>query len=315
MDLADDILSGDVRAAARLMRRLDDGDPAAAPVMARLYPRTGRGRLVGVTGSPGTGKSTLIDALIERMRSAGRRVGVVAVDPTSPFSGGAILGDRVRMQRHATDPGVFIRSLATRGRLGGLSASTAGVAQVLDAMGFERVVIETVGVGQDEVEVVSLADVVVVVVSPGQGDDVQAQKAGVLEIADILAVTKADLPGADRAVRELRAAASLAPAGARHPPVLAVSATTGTGIDDLVAEIERRLSALDAEGRHEGVVRGRTEAIVADLAVQTLAARVRGVMASDPAVRDALDAVARRETDPGAVAGLVLERVAGTGER
>jgi LAO/AO transport system kinase len=309
MDLAERILAGDVRAAARLMRMLDDGDARAAAVMSALHPRTGRARIVGVTGSPGAGKSTLIDALIAAFRSAGRRVGVVAVDPTSPFTGGAILGDRVRMQRHATDPGVFIRSLATRGRLGGLSASTGEVVSVLDAMGYERVVVETVGVGQDEVEVVGQADVVVVVVSPGQGDEVQAHKAGVLEIADVLVVNKADVAGADRTARDLHLAVDLAAARARHPKVLRTVASTGDGVPDLVAEVERLLAEMDREGRAAEVARARAEAVVADMAAAAFAARIREVMASDPAVRDAIDRVHRREAAPRDAADLLAGRV------
>ncbi|MGC4113407.1 MAG: methylmalonyl Co-A mutase-associated GTPase MeaB [Myxococcales bacterium] len=202
--LADSILRGDVRAASRLMRAIDDRDPSAIGELRALFRHTGRAWIVGVTGSPGAGKSTLVDQLVSGMREAGRTVGVVAVDPTSPFSGGAILGDRVRMQSHATDPGVFIRSLATRGSLGGLSRATSDVVRVLDAMGKDVVVVETVGVGQDELDVARLAHTVLVVVVPGMGDDVQALKAGILEIADVFAVNKADHEGADRTLRELR---------------------------------------------------------------------------------------------------------------
>ena len=309
MDLADCILAGDVRAAARLMRWIDDADPRADALVTRLFPRTGRARLIGVTGSPGTGKSTLIDALIQRMRAAGHRVGVVAVDPTSPFTGGAILGDRIRMQRHTTDPGVFIRSLATRGRLGGVSASTAGVVQVLDAMGYDRVVIETVGVGQDEIEIVSLADVVAVVLAPGLGDEVQAQKAGVLEIADVLVLNKADLPGADRAVRDLLGTVELAPAGARRPMVLKTTATDDTGVDELLAELERLLDSLARTGRLQDAARERAETLVADHAMGVVASRTRALLADDDAVRAALDAVHRRELSPAGAAAVLLARL------
>ena len=202
-EIAAAVRAGDVRTAARLMRDLDDARPGAVEVMKRLYPHTGRAYVLGITGNPGAGKSTVVDALIDYYRKQGKRVGVVAVDPTSPFSGGAILGDRIRMQRHATDDGVFIRSLATRGHLGGLSRSTSDVVAVLDAMGFDVVIVETVGVGQDEVDVVSQAETAVVVTVPGLGDDIQAIKAGILEIADVLVVNKADREGADRTVRDL----------------------------------------------------------------------------------------------------------------
>jgi len=202
--LAERIVGGDVRAAARLMRDLDDRYSEAEETLRALFPMTGRAWVIGITGSPGAGKSTLTDQLIGHHRRAGRTVGVIAVDPTSPFSGGAILGDRIRMQDHATDPGVFIRSLGTRGNLGGLSRSTSDLVKVLDAMGKEVILVETVGVGQDEVEIASLAHTVVVVAVPGMGDDVQAIKAGVLEIADVFCVNKADREGADRTIRDLQ---------------------------------------------------------------------------------------------------------------
>ncbi|HEY6101133.1 MAG TPA: methylmalonyl Co-A mutase-associated GTPase MeaB, partial [Anaeromyxobacter sp.] len=211
--------SGEVRAAARLMRSLDDRLPEAEAALRALFPRTGRAYVVGLTGSPGVGKSSLTDRLISQYRKAGKSVGVVAIDPTSPFSGGAILGDRIRMQDHALDPEVFIRSLATRGHLGGLSRSTSDVVQVLDAMGKDVVIVETVGVGQDEIEVATFAHTVVVVAVPGLGDDVQAIKAGVLEIADVFAVNKADREGADRTVRDLQMMLELRRTVAGRPPV------------------------------------------------------------------------------------------------
>jgi GTPase len=201
--MIDKILAGDIRTAARLMRDLDDREPAALATLKALFPHTGNAYMVGITGNPGSGKSTVVDALIGHYREAGERVGVVAVDPTSPFSGGAILGDRIRMQRHALDPGVFIRSVATRGHLGGLSRSTFDIANVLDAMGFQRILIETVGVGQDEVDVMKAAHTTVVVTVPGLGDDIQAIKSGLLEVADVLVVNKSDREGADRTERDL----------------------------------------------------------------------------------------------------------------
>ncbi len=198
------VLHGDVRAAARLMRLIDDALPEAEVALRALFPHTGRAQLVGITGNPGAGKSTLVDRIVALLRKQGKTVGVLAVDPTSPFTGGAILGDRIRMQDHALDPGVFIRSLATRGQLGGISRATSDCARVLDAMGKDVVLIETVGVGQDEVEVCKLAHSTVVVVVPGLGDDVQAIKAGILEVADVFAVNKSDREGSDRTVRDLR---------------------------------------------------------------------------------------------------------------
>ena len=201
--MVEQILQGEVRAAARLMRELDDGVPAARETLKHLYRHSGRAHIIGLTGSPGAGKSTLTDRLIQYLRQQGKTVGVVAVDPTSPFSGGAILGDRIRMQRHATDEGVFIRSLATRGHFGGLTASARAVITVLDAMGKDYILVETVGVGQDEVEIAATAYTTIVVTVPGMGDDIQAIKAGILEVADILVVNKADREGASRTYQEL----------------------------------------------------------------------------------------------------------------
>jgi LAO/AO transport system kinase len=230
------VLAGDAGAAARLMRDLDDDQPGARAALRALYPRTGGAFVVGITGHPGVGKSTLVDGLIAWYRARGASVGVVAVDPSSPFSGGALLGDRVRMQRHATDDGVFIRSLATRGQTGGLSRSTAATVAVLDAAGFSIVLVETVGVGQAEVDIAGAADAVVVVTAPGLGDEVQALKAGLLEIADVLVVNKADRDGADLAVRDLTTMLQLA---ARPPgsgrgagsELSGASAAAGAGVD------------------------------------------------------------------------------------
>lgn len=291
------------------MRLLDDGDPRAVPVLASLFASTGHAHVVGVTGSPGTGKSTLIDGLIGRIRDSGRTVGVVAVDPTSPFTGGAILGDRVRMQRHATDPGVFIRSLATRGRLGGLSASAGMVVQVLDAMGYDFVLVETVGVGQDEVDIVRHADVTVVVLSPGQGDEVQAHKAGVLEIADVLVVNKADQAGADKTAGELHLAVEMAPQGARKPEVMRCVATEGTGLPELLSEIERLLDDLSREGTLDSVVGNRSETLVTDLVMQCVGAGVEKLLEQDDGVRELVAQVRKRQIDPYQAAQRIIEKL------
>ncbi|MEO7144804.1 MAG: methylmalonyl Co-A mutase-associated GTPase MeaB [Bryobacteraceae bacterium] len=230
------ILAGDVRALARAATMVENGQPAARELLTELFPHAGRALTIGITGAPGTGKSTLVDGLTQTIRAEGRTVGVVAVDPTSPFSGGAILGDRIRMLRHHDDPGVFIRSTATRGWLGGLARTTMDLTLLLDAAGRDVVLVETVGVGQDEVEIVRLADVTVVVLVPGMGDGVQALKAGIMEIADVFAINKADLAGAEKLERELKAAMSLAHGrDGWTPPVVQAVASEGRGIAETLS--------------------------------------------------------------------------------
>lgn len=246
--LAEKILQGDTRAVARLLRGIDDRAGSYLAALADLYPHTGRAQVVGITGNPGAGKSTLTDQLIAHYRRAGAKVGVVAVDPSSPFSGGAILGDRIRMQRHALDEKVFIRSLATRGHLGGVSRSTADAVHVLDAWGADVVLIETVGVGQDELEVARIAHTTVVVMAPGLGDEIQAIKAGILEIADIHAVSKCDRDDADRTLTDLKHMLALGALTSQRPlwqiPVVGVSSYTGQGIDELIARIDAHRAVL-----------------------------------------------------------------------
>src|SRR5947209_11842055 len=234
------ILAGDIRAISRAITAIENHHPEAEEILRRVFPHTGKGYLAGITGAPGTGKSTLVDRLASHYRREEQRVGIIAVDPTSPFTGGAILGDRIRMQGHASDTGIFIRSMATRGFLGGLARATAEVALLLDAAGKQSVLIETVGVGQDEIDIVRLADCVVVVLVPGLGDDIQNMKAGLMEIGDIFVLNKSDREGADRLEEQLHAMLSLVmPRDGWHPPVIRTIATENKGIDPLAATIEK----------------------------------------------------------------------------
>ena len=309
------ILAGDIRAGARLMRDLDDRRPDAIAVLKALYPHTGKAYLVGITGNPGAGKSTVVDALIAYYRAAGEKVGVVCVDPTSPFSGGAILGDRIRMQRHALDPGVFIRSLATRGHLGGLSRSTFDVAHVLDAMGYDRVLIETVGVGQDEVDVMKAAHTTVVVTVPGLGDDIQAIKSGLLEVADVLVVNKADREGADRTERDLLHMLDLRAGGAERKdvPIVRTIALRGTaegsGIPELAAAIAaHRARVWEGPGAHARAV-ARATSHLAELVRALLADRATRAIAARGGVTEIAEALVAHTTDPWTAAEQVVTTV------
>ncbi len=300
---ADRVLAGEIRAAARLMRDIDDRMPAALDDLKALYPHTGKGYIIGITGNPGAGKSTLVDALISLYRSQDLRVGVVAVDPTSPFSGGAILGDRIRMQRHALDDGVFVRSLATRGQLGGLSRSTFHVASVLDAMGYDRILIETVGVGQDEIDVMRSAYTSVVITVPGLGDDIQAIKAGILEIADVLVVNKSDREGADRTVRDLMHMLSLR--GERGPDEVEIIKTSATrrdpresGIAELAAAIDRHRERTFHGDLGEMRALGRVRAYVTELVKGILGDRLEAELAAHGGLDEVASAIRAGETDP-----------------
>ena len=301
------ILQGDVRTAARLMRDLDDRRPEAIEALKLLFPHTGKAYITGITGNPGAGKSTVVDAMIAHYRAAGERVGVVCVDPTSPFSGGAILGDRIRMQRHALDPGVFIRSLATRGHLGGLSRSTFDIVHVLDAMGFDRILIETVGVGQDEVDVMRAAHTTVVVTVPGLGDDIQAIKSGLLEVADVLAVNKADREGADRTERDLLHMLDLRATGERKEvEIVRTIATRGTaegsGITELAAAIEAHRARVWSGPAAAERAKARAGAHLAELVRALLADRAARALQARGGLGEIAEAVVLRRADPWTVA-------------
>ncbi|HVG86172.1 MAG TPA: methylmalonyl Co-A mutase-associated GTPase MeaB [Vicinamibacterales bacterium] len=306
--LAERVLSGDVRAIARAISLIEDEAPAAAPLVRDIFPHTGRSYLVGVTGPPGAGKSTLVDKLTAETRRHGETVGVVAVDPTSPFTGGAILGDRLRMQAHAEDAGVFIRSMATRGQLGGLARATSDAALVLDAAGKSLVIIETVGVGQDEVDIVRTADISVVVLVPGTGDDVQALKAGIMEIADIFVVNKADREGADRMMTAIESNLSLQSFGQAEwrPPILKTEATTGRGLPELWQTIQA------FRARSEGVrvrrLKARNQFRLRDLLIHRYLDFVERRLLAEGEFDTLVDRIAARELDPYSAAEDLLRR-------
>ncbi|MGB8258230.1 MAG: methylmalonyl Co-A mutase-associated GTPase MeaB, partial [Pseudonocardiaceae bacterium] len=283
-DLVVHARQGQARAVARLISLVEDGAPELREVAAALARDTGRAQVVGITGAPGVGKSTSVSVLITALRAAGKKVGVLAVDPSSPFSGGALLGDRVRMQDHALDDGVFIRSMATRGHLGGIAGATPQALRVLDAAGCDVVLVETVGVGQSEVEVIALADTTVVLLAPGMGDGIQAAKAGILEVADVFVVNKADREGADQAVRDLKHMISLgrrATAGPSwRPPIVRTVATTAEGTGDLVAAIEEHRAWMLSHSELDARRQRRAEAEIEAIALAQLRGRLGDVIRS-----------------------------------
>ncbi|HTR04234.1 MAG TPA: methylmalonyl Co-A mutase-associated GTPase MeaB [Thermoanaerobaculia bacterium] len=306
-DLARGVLEGRARAIGRAISEVERDSAAVPALLRRLFPKTGRARIVGITGPPGAGKSTLVQRLAQAYRREGRRVGIVAVDPSSPFTGGAILGDRIRMAEIYTDPGVFIRSMATRGALGGLARATNDAVDVLDAAGYDPVLIETVGVGQDEVDIVRAADTIAVVLVPGLGDDIQAIKAGILEIADVFVVNKAEREGADRAVAELSMMLDFAGHPPWRPPIVKTSAPTAAGVPELVAALEAHGAHLarSGEGPRRRALRARGRLLA------LLDARFREAVETRAPERDGLEeavrAVEERREDPYAAAGRLFD--------
>lgn len=310
-DLVERARRGEQRAVGRLLSLVENGGPQLREVAAALAPHTGRAHVVGITGSPGVGKSTSVSVLVGALRATGRRVGVLAVDPSSPFSGGALLGDRVRMGEHATDDGVFIRSMATRGHLGGLAWATPQALRVLDAAGCDVVLIETVGVGQSEIDVVALADTTVVLLAPGMGDGVQAAKAGILEVADVFVVNKADRDGADRTVRDLRYMMSLGAGGSDWTrPVVRTVAVRAEGAQDLVAALDAHREWLDAAGERQRRRLARAESEIQAVTLEQVRARI--VTASGSATLPELaKRVVAGELDPYRAADELLGSVRG----
>jgi LAO/AO transport system kinase len=301
--LVERALKGECRSIARLISLVEDGAPDLGPVMKALYPHTGRAYTLGVTGAPGAGKSSLTDRLVARARADGHKVGVLAIDPSSPFSGGALLGDRVRMQDHAIDPDVFIRSMATRGHLGGISLATPEATRVLDASGKDTVIIETVGVGQAEVEITDACDTTVVVLNPGWGDGVQTAKAGLMEIADVFVVNKADRPGTKETVRELKQMLNLSEA-AWKPPVVPTVAIRSEGMEDLWSAVQRHRSFQAKDGALEERRRRRIAREIKEIVSE----HHRELIESEEAdlLDELTDSVLARELDPYEAAGRLM---------
>ncbi len=296
--LVERLRAGDVRALARAISTVENRTAEAVPLLKELFPYTGKARIIGLTGSPGAGKSTLVDHLAREYRKRGQTVGVIAIDPTSPYTGGAILGDRIRMQSNQMDPGVYIRSMATRGSLGGLARATADVTTVLDASGRDIILIETVGVGQDEVDIVRLADVTVVILVPGMGDDVQTIKAGIMEIADIFVINKSDREGAERVEREIRALQSISTrADTWVPPVVKTIATEGKGIAELAAAIDNYEAYLgNGAGREKRIENWRQRLL--EMLRDTLYERALREYMNGSAAREYAVEVAEHQRDP-----------------
>jgi LAO/AO transport system kinase len=310
-ELVTGVLAGDRRALARSISLVEDGEEEGAEIVRRVYPSTGRAVSIGVTGPPGVGKSTLVSALVGHARGLDRSVGVVSVDPSSPFTRGALLGDRIRLADHFLDAGVYIRSMGTRGHLGGLAEATLQALLLIDASGKDVVFLETVGTGQSEIEVIGIADVVLLVLMPGSGDAVQALKAGIMEIPDVIAVNKMDHPAAKTMLQEVRSIVALDPVRERRPAILLTEALRGEGVPELWDAIETRRAGLDERGeldaRRERNLSGEVEA----LAVARVRRLVRQAMREDEDVRNLVEGVQRREVDPLTAVGAVVETVTG----
>jgi LAO/AO transport system kinase len=306
-DLTDRLLDGDRRALARAISWIENGEPDGAALVSAIYPKTGAARVVGLTGPPGVGKSTLIAALVKELRSKDRQVGVLSIDPSSPFTRGALLGDRIRLADHFLDEGVFIRSMASRGALGGLAEAALQAALVMDAAGIDDVLLETVGVGQAEIDVVDHADTVVLALMPGSGDSIQALKAGVMEIPDVIVINKAEHPLADTMVREVRTALSLGPSGDWKVPIVKTVASKGEGITTLLEKIDAHRAYVEESGTLDERRARNLRNEVLGLAAARLRRELEARIHEDPAVAELLDRVVSRELDPASAAAQLLE--------
>ena len=306
--LAERLIAGDKRALARAITLIENDDPAGWELVREVFPRTGRARIIGLTGPPGVGKSTLIGALTAEMRKADRQVAVLSIDPSSPFTRGALLGDRIRLSDHFLDSGVFIRSMASRGALGGLSEATLQAALLMDASGKDDVFIETVGVGQAEIDIVDHGDTIVLVLMPGSGDSIQALKAGVMEIPDIIVVNKSDHPMTDTMIREIRGVLSLGPATSWRVPIVKTEAAKGEGVAELAEKITEHRQHIEAEGTLEERRARNLRNEVLELAASRMRRRLEAAVADDSSVRELLDRVVKREIDPASAAKELLER-------
>jgi GTPase len=307
--LAERVLAGDGRALARAITLVENRDPDGDRLVAEVFPRTGRARIVGLTGPPGVGKSTLIGAITAQLRRNERTVGVLSIDPSSPFTQGAVLGDRIRLSDHFLDPGVFIRSMATRGSLGGLAEAALQAALLMDASGKDDVLLETVGVGQGEIDVVDHADTIVLALQPGSGDSIQALKAGVMEIPDVIVVNKRDHPLADTMVREIRSILSIGPERSWRVPIVRTEATKGEGIEELVERIDEHRAHIEAEGTLAMRRARNLRAEVVGIAASRMRRDLERRLDADPAFAALLERVVRRETDPATAASELLESV------